>query len=100
MLRQPPARVWTEVPLPSRTANSLPYPYGPLCVPTVLPVAVATDCPVLGCQRKPIVIRQLQPGGHTISTVDHDPFVQSQLASRNEPDCLLRCKFGHATLKI
>jgi hypothetical protein len=33
-------------------------------------------------------------------TVDYDPFSKSQLASRNEPQVLKWCKFGHVTPEI
>ena len=34
-----------------------------------------------------------------IHTVVYGPFITSQLASRNELECLMWCKFGNVTLK-
>ena len=33
-------------------------------------------------------------------TVEYDPFIKSQLASRNQIEGLMRCKFGHVTSRM
>ena len=35
-----------------------------------------------------------------VHTVDYDPFIDRQLASRNQLEGLTWCKFGHATVDI
>jgi len=38
--------------------------------------------------------------GMRVKTVEHDPFIKSQLASRNQLEDRMGCKFGHVTHKI
>ena len=44
-----------------------------------------------------MLLREAAASGHTM---DYDPLIKSQLASRNQLWGLVWCKFGHMTLKI
>ena len=72
----PPHRAGYQPMFGPRRKFSLPYPYEIPCVPTLLPIAVASDCP----SKK---LCNPLGGGRTLHTVAHDPFVKSQDAQRN-----------------
>jgi len=54
----------------------------------------------LVCPARHILLFGVSSTANRTHTMEYDPFIKSQLASRNELEGLMWCKFGHVTLKI